>query len=212
MTRWNVRQARRLTSPPHSPSSPCQHRHTPPAHRAELGRRFRPRSGERARRGHVEAVVLQNLRVFRSARSVEDFNTDDAAGFIVIHDDAVGDFLALLDWPVRQIDVDSVRSAIDFSPAWSFPVEVGGDHVLRIGFGRDHAQHDTPARQTLEVGPATRRCFHDIRVTNGFLNPSLVNATPGDLKLGVLVVLDHGLGGAAYPSASLLFFTRSAST
>src|SRR4029453_13500667 len=71
---------------------------------------LRRQSSPRGR--YVEAVGLEHLRVVRALGRIENFDADDAALIVVVHDDAVRDLLALLDGAVRQVDVDGIGPVI----------------------------------------------------------------------------------------------------
>ncbi|WP_235318775.1 hypothetical protein, partial [Lysobacter sp. A03] len=75
-----------------------------------------------------------------------------------------------------------------------------------------HPEHDTPLREAFEVGRAAASQLDQIGISERQLDPGLVDATPRNLELGVVTVTDLGRAPPPYPSALLLFFTRSAST
>ena len=69
----------------------------------------RPASADRRQ---FEAESLEHRGIVGSLRSIEDFNADDAAFGIVVDDDVVSDFLAVLDRAIGQVELDRVRSMV----------------------------------------------------------------------------------------------------
>ena len=60
-----------------------------------------------------------------SFRGIKDLDPNDTASIVVIDNDAIRDFSAVLDGPVGQIEIDRIRRTIDshahglvFFPSW----------------------------------------------------------------------------------------------
>jgi len=60
-------------------------------------------------RRKLKAKLPERAWIVGPLRRVENLDTDNAAFGIVIDDDAVGDFFAVLDGAVGQVEIDRVR-------------------------------------------------------------------------------------------------------
>ena len=143
-----------------------------------------------ANRWQFKTELLERLGIIGALGGVKYFDADNAALVIVIDNDAVGDFGAVLDGPVGQVEVDRIRR-LSTLRAWLSPVEVGGDYVFRIVTRRYDAQHNMPAGQALKERSAVSSGFRLVGIEDRALDPFFRYAAALDLKFGVLVVADH---------------------
>src|SRR4029077_18535896 len=73
--------------------------------------------------GFLEAELLERRRVFGALGGVQDFDADNAAFLVVVHDDATGDLFAVFDRPIGQVEIDRVCRMIHSHPH-GFPFSV----------------------------------------------------------------------------------------
>jgi hypothetical protein len=60
-----------------------------------------------------KAELFEGIWIVHAPRGIQDFNVNDTAFVVVVDHDAISDFCAVFDGPIRQIEVNSVGGVID---------------------------------------------------------------------------------------------------